>query len=45
MKIKMLECDLVIEMNKKITQYFGQRHVCAQPEKIENALHANKVKL
>ena len=40
MKIKILECDLIIEMNKKITHSFGQRHVCAQPEKIESALHA-----
>ena len=40
MKIKVIETELVIEINKKITLPLGQNHVCAQPEKIESALHA-----
>ncbi|RDB35048.1 MAG: type II toxin-antitoxin system death-on-curing family toxin [Spirobacillus cienkowskii] len=40
MKIKKIKTDFVLEINKKVTFSFGQKHICAHPEKIESALYA-----
>lgn len=40
MKIKMIDTELVLAINKKVTSAYGQKHICAHPEKIESALHS-----
>jgi hypothetical protein len=40
MKIKTLDVDFVVTTNKKVCTLHGHKHICAQPEKIESALHS-----
>ncbi len=35
-----MDVDFVIQTNKKICSLNGQKHICAQPGKIESALHS-----
>ncbi len=40
MKIKTLDVDFVVRINKKVCTFHGHKHICAHPEKIESALYS-----